>query len=138
MKKIAVVLSFLFILLTIPASAKRQSGQVSLYGKVLDAQDGDPIAWATVALLDEDENVIAGGSSDEEGFFNLIAEEGEYLLRCTFIGYADHQQIIKLSGDVVEVAPIKLALSAQTLESATVTERVKLVEMKIDKVVILP
>ena len=135
MKKIAVVLSFLFILLTIPASAKRQSGQVSLYGKVLDAQDGDPIAWATVALLDEDENVIAGGSSDEEGFFNLIAEEGEYLLRCTFIGYEDHQQIIKLSGDVVEVAPIKLALSAQTLESATVTERVKLVEMKIDKVV---
>ena len=129
MKKIAVVLSFLFILLTIPASAKRQSGQVSLYGKVLDAQDGDPIAWATVALLDKDENVIAGGSSDEEGFFNLIAEEGEYLLRCTFIGYEDQQQMVDLQGDVVEIAPIKLALSAQMLESAKVTEKVNLVEI---------
>ncbi|MGN1226729.1 MAG: carboxypeptidase-like regulatory domain-containing protein, partial [Candidatus Cryptobacteroides sp.] len=135
MKKLVVVLSLISILCSIPASAKRQSELVSLYGKVLDSEDGDPIAWATVALLDGEENVIAGGSTDEEGIFLLKAEEGEYLLRCTFIGYEDHQQMVSLSGNVVEVAPIRLALSAQTLEGATVTERVKLVEMKIDKVV---
>lgn len=135
MKKLVVVLSLISILCSIPASAKRQSELVSLYGKVLDSKDGDPIAWATVALLDGEENVIAGGSTDEEGFFVLNASEGDYILRCTFIGYEDHQQMVSLSGNVVEVAPIRLALSAQTLEGATVTERVKLVEMKIDKVV---
>lgn len=135
MKKLVVVLSFLSILTNLPAEAKRQVDQVSLYGQVFDYEDGNPIPWATVALLDADENVVAGTSTDEDGYFVLRSLPGKYILRCSFIGYEDQQQTVDLQGDVVEIAPIKLALSAQMLESAKVTEKVNLVEMKLDKLV---
>lgn len=73
---------------------------VSLRGKVLDKQ-GQPIAYASIALMSEDNKTLLTGTiSDTEGLFTLKDQkQGNYLLSVSFVGYTTLKQPIKLQED---------------------------------------
>lgn len=104
-------------------------------GTVVDAANGEPLGWATVALLDAAGNVVTGIACDEKGSYEIQTETGDYTLRVSMIGYSDATREICLQPGLNTMQTIALAVDSQMLSEAKVTERVKLVEMKIDKVV---
>ena len=104
-------------------------------GTVVDAANGEPLGWATVALLDVAGNVVTGIACDEKGSYEIQTETGDYTLRVSMIGYSDATREICLQTGLNTMETIALAPDSEMLSGATVTERVKLVEMKIDKVV---
>ncbi len=101
--------------LTTQAQAMRQG--VGLRGRVVDAEAA-PIAYATVVLLDGEEQV-AGLATDDEGRFLLTAAAGEYTLRVQYVGYETVEQQVKLPMEA-PLADILLHASATEIESVEV------------------
>ena len=129
----AVLLASIFAVFAIPASAARQE-RVQAKGKVFDVQ-GQPLAFATVALMAKDSTIVGGTSTDMEGAYVLEANAGSYTLVASMIGYRDLSLEVVLRAPVTELEEITLEDDSEMLEAAKVTEKVSLVEMKMDKIV---
>ena len=65
-------------------------------GTVVDAANGEPLGWATVALLDAAGNILTGIACDEKGAYELQTEAGEYTMRISMMGYLDAEQEVSL------------------------------------------
>lgn len=130
------LLSFVLLISLMHVTSPAEAQDVStLRGKVMDKDGGEPVGWATVALLGQDSTVVAGTSCGADGAFEIHAPEGKYVLTASLLGYKDHAQNIALASGLNDAGVIYLEADAQSLASATLTDRVKLVEVKIDKVV---
>ena len=102
----AVLLASIFAVFAIPASAARQE-RVQAKGKVFDVQ-GQPLAFATVALMAKDSTIVGGTSTDMEGAYVLEANAGSYTLVASMIGYRDLSLEVVLSAPVTELEEITL------------------------------
>lgn len=112
---------------TVAATAARQDGIVN--GKVVDAATGEPLEWVTVAVRNAAAEVTAGATTDSEGKFMVQTPEGS-TLTVSMIGYKE----VVLS-EFKDKMVISLEQDQEQLEAARVTEKVKLLEVKMDKVV---
>jgi hypothetical protein len=76
--------SVLLLLITIPDS----SGAQVVRGQLLDAQTGEPVSNATVALQDDLGSLVASTETDSVGAYSLTAPgSGRYSLRAEAWGY---------------------------------------------------
>ena len=83
-------------------------------GKVVDAK-GEPVAYATVALLSKaDSTVKCGVVTEEDGTFNLVTKETDGIMMVAMLGY----KTVYLAP--VDGAVIDLADDATLLEGASV------------------
>lgn len=114
-------------------AARQESAQ--LLGNVCDKGSGEAVGWATVALMRADSTIVAGTACDEKGEYALNAAPGQYVMKVSMLGYRDWSGDISLSSGKNSHETIYLEADRNMLSGATVTERVKLIEMKIDKVV---
>lgn len=110
---IAIALSF-----TAQALAATQS---PLTGRV-EEQNGDPIAYATVVALKENEQV-AGATTDENGVFTLRLQDGEYSLLTEFLGYEPDKRTIIVSGES-NLGTITLRQSSVEIAGVAVTAQI--------------
>jgi len=134
MKKIFIA-TLSILLISIPSAFCAAQTGVTLKGKVQDKATGEPVGWATVALMKADSTIVGGTSCDQFGRYELSAHAGNYLLTASLIGYKDFSREVSLRGVSSEAEPILLETDTQMLKGATVTEKVQLIEMKLDKVV---
>lgn len=118
----------------INAGAARQSVS-EIKGTVNDKSTGEPLGWATVALMRPDSTLAAGATCDEKGTYSIQAAPGEYILKASLIGYTDCLKKVNVTAGENVIEPLEMPEDARMLAGATVTERVKLIEMKIDKLV---
>lgn len=116
------------------ASAVRQNVS-EIKGTVLDKATGEPLGWTTVALMRPDSTLAAGATCDDKGAYSLQAAPGEYIIKASLIGYKDSYKNVNVVTGLNEIEPLNMSEDTQMIAGATVTERVKLVEMKIDKLV---
>ena len=108
MKRIIVV--FMMILVALGASAKND-----WKGKVVDTQ-GEPVAYATVAVLSKtDSTIVCGAMTQEDGTFNIITKEKEGIMMVALLGY---KTVYMVPSDG---ALITLADDTTLLESAVAT-----------------
>ena len=84
---LAAAMIFFFPGLAQAKSARQQAATVK--GTVVDATNGEPLGWATVALLDAAGNILTGIACDEKGAYELQTEAGEYTMRISMMGYLD-------------------------------------------------
>ena len=129
-----VLIAVMAILGGVNASAARQ-GESEVKGIVCDKTTDEPLGWATVALMRPDSTLAAGTTCDDKGAYSIQAAPGQYILRASLIGYKDCFRRISVLPGLNEIDAIRLSEDSEMLEGAKVTERVKLVEMKIDKLV---
>lgn len=108
---------------------------INIKGKVLEAESGNPLEFANVALLDEsDSSVVAGGMSDIDGSFNFESQPGAYILRIGFIGFDSHFQNLTLGEKRnVNLGNIRLTSDATSLDEVTVEGVTSMFETDIDK-----
>ena len=116
------------------ASAARQNA-AEIKGIVCDKSTGEPLGWTTVALMRPDSTLAAGATCDDKGAYSLQAAPGEYIIKASLIGYKDIFRNVKIVSGRNEIEPLNMSEDTQMIAGATVTERVKLIEMKIDKLV---
>lgn len=93
-------------------------GLGGLKGKVIEAESGEELAFATVKVMSEDE-VIAGAYTDVDGFFTIenIAP-GQYDVRVEYIGYQSllFENVIVKPGQMLEIEGEILVEMGQVIE----------------------
>lgn len=111
--------------------------KASIKGTVLDSQNGEPIEYASVALLNSaDNSVIAGDVSNKNGNFTIQnIKTGNYKLKIYFIGYESRimENINVLGNQNVQLEVIKLKVSNQALDEIVITSKKTNSSNKIDK-----
>jgi len=114
MKAVQVFLGF--ILWVLPLTL---SGQRNISGKIIDAENGNPVPGASVFIA----NSTVGTITDAEGYYSLnIPGAGNYQLTVSHVGY---QAVFKeiASGNTEMV--LNVALFAHELDEVTVAKKVR-------------
>lgn len=71
--------------------------QISIKGRVLDADSRTPLAYSNVRLLSPEGKLQAGQATDKEGRYTLKASSpGTYTLEVSYVGYKSYKELIKL------------------------------------------
>ncbi len=130
-KSLTLVIALSLFLIGTAASAQNGS---SVKGQVFEKSSGFPLAWATVAIS-RDSTIITGTACDENGKFSLSAPEGKYTLVFSMVGYIEQRRDLTMGKGTLEFPAVYMEEDAQMLQGARLVERERLVEMKIDKLV---
>jgi outer membrane receptor protein involved in Fe transport len=127
-------LPFLFLLLTTALNA-----QVTLSGRVADADD-KPLAYASIALVGaRDSAVIRGALTDEQGAFTIEnVAAGEYRVHAALLGYLSRYTapFHVEAGSQTARADIRLDAASDLLREVTVTATRPLFEQKADRLIV--
>lgn len=122
MKKTVLILLFMWLALPVIAQDK-------ISGKITDKANGEPLEFVTVASIDLEGKIMDGTTSGSDGSFSISFRKG-WTLKASLIGYFD----VSLQ-EAQSPLTIEMEQNQEMLTGATVTERVKLVEMKLDKLI---
>ncbi|OZC04122.1 DUF5686 family protein [Rubricoccus marinus] len=111
--------SRLAVLVLLASLGSASGAQTLLKGRVTDAETGESLPGANVALLDRDGAVIGGAATNLDGDFALRVDALPAPLAVRFIGY----ETARLTVTETPEAPLAVALvpSAATLGAITVT-----------------
>mgnify|MGYP003304316604 CR=1 FL=1 len=112
-------LSILLLGMVSASSATAQKHQLS--GRVTDSSS-NPIAYATVVLLDNSTQ-IAGGSTNDNGTFSLSATAGNYTLHISYVGYKTIDQAIELKSST-DLGDIVMEVDAERIDEVVVTANI--------------
>ncbi len=124
-------LPFIFVVLF---SAFGFSQKFSAIGHVNDSSN-HPVAYANVVLMASDgEETVIGTTTNDFGDFEAQLTSGKYLLKISFLGFAEHTQEI-LVEDNLDLKTITLKESLQQLEGVTVVAKRPTVTRLIDRLV---
>ena len=142
MKKILLTAIALFILqLPFASSLKAQSQQqrTTLTGKVLDAESGDPIAYATVTVATADSlmSPVNAVAADMGGSFSLIVKEpGDYKFVVSYVGYTSYIADLAITGGdkKLDMGIIKITEGTE-IEGESETVQKPLIKVETDKIV---
>ncbi len=124
---------FLFFLIWMASPSFGQS--IIIKGTVEDQNDGSPLAFANVMLLDPvDSSMVKGAMTNLKGEFDLSGEPGDFIFRVRFVGFRHFEKVISL-GREPEINLGKIALSAKEndLEEVLVEGVASMFESDIDK-----
>ncbi|RKE92010.1 TonB-dependent receptor domain-containing protein [Ichthyenterobacterium magnum] len=108
--------------------------QVKLDGFVYDEHTDRPIPYATIILKNSEDAFITGVSTNENGFYELNSEKGNYILQVNFIGYKTYTNPIDLNKDLTK--NITLLTDELQLDEVTVIAEKTSVQQLIDKKII--
>ncbi len=108
----------------------------SIVGTIIDATDGNPVAYATISVF-EGELLVNGTITDDAGKFEVEGlKNGTYRLSISFIGYESiTKDGVVVKGGATDIGTLKLGSSAEMLEEVVVTGQRALIEEKVDRLV---
>jgi outer membrane receptor protein involved in Fe transport len=106
-------------------------GQSQIKGKVTDGKE--PMAFANVYLSDEDNNLIKGVITSEDGTFEITSDNGTYTLNVSFLGYKNWKKTLDITGDL-DLGEIVIELDTE-LDTVVIVAKKKIFERKVDRMV---
>ena len=129
---------FTFLGCTLTSMAQVPGGddqrKTTVTGKVVDAENGQPLEFATLVLQSADDpNSVTGGITDAEGKFEVQAPAGRYNIRVEFISYKTYEVKGRRLSGREDLGTISLALDVATLDAVEITGERTTVEIKLDK-----
>lgn len=124
----------LFISLLFCLTAMAQRAQVS--GRVLDSEEGEALAYATVQIMKADStSMVTGGTTNGRGAFAIKnVPVGSYVVKISYIGYHNFFRPLTVKEGQLEaqVGTVLLTPSSVMLQAAVVEGQVRQIEMKDD------
>ena len=105
------------ILILLPLLSFARDGVGHIYGKVKDAESGEPLV-GVVLSLGEDYLWATSGSDGSFAFDNV--QKGKYILKAVCLGYVDTTIEVESKGKVEELE-IKMSISSLAIEEVVVT-----------------
>ncbi|TWO32807.1 TonB-dependent receptor [Seonamhaeicola sediminis] len=132
-KKKSLIFNLFFLLLTISGFSQKKN--VSITGKIIESSSNQPVAYATVLLVDVNtkEN-ITGTTTMDDGTFKLQTVVSKFYIEITFIGLKtkrifDFQQ----HNGTIDLGNIFLEEDLEKLDAIVVEAEVSKTEFKLDK-----
>lgn len=112
--------------------------RVKINGKVVDEKSGNSLDFATVTLLNAINNQsVRGGQTDLNGNFTFEnIENGSYLLKISFVGYAPFSKTITVNNTkaLLNLGSLKVKKgSGSVLNEVVVTARKDVIQLGIDR-----
>lgn len=111
-----------------------QRAQVS--GRVLDSEEGEALAYATVQIMKADStSMVTGGTTNGRGAFAIKnVPVGSYVVKISYIGYHNFFRPLTVKEGQLEaqVGTVLLTPSSVMLQAAVVEGQVRQIEMKDD------
>ncbi len=120
-----------------PSTSSLSPGRIT--GLLMDSLTGQPIPFASVALLSESGSILTGQTTAESGHFSFTKlREGTYGLNITYVGYQArtlHGIRITATQPAYELGSIRLKAQSQQLKEVQITATKALIEEKGDRLV---
>ena len=139
MKKITLFL-FIFIFCSFfsfsqnPYSKAVSISQFNVFGKIIDSESGDALEYATVTILNpEENNVITGGITDSNGVFNIPTEKGNYNILIEYISFKNYTIENLYVNENTDLGVISLIIDVESLDAVEIIAEETTVEIKLDK-----
>ena len=104
-------------------------------GLLFDKATNEAMAFASVALLQDDGTVVAGAMVNEKGVFEIDAVQGSYKLRASYIGYKEFIKELNVKGAVVDAGTIFMEEDENMLKEVVVKSQLPKTQLKGDAVV---
>ena len=134
MKNHSPFLSALFLLFSITSIIAQKS---VINGVILDQQSSQPIEYASIALLKQNDNaVLAGELANKNGTFTFrTVPSGKYKIKIYFVGYEIQylENILVENNQIINLDTIKLQRSNQSLDEIIIKGTKSNSYNKIDK-----
>ncbi|MFV0248902.1 MAG: TonB-dependent receptor domain-containing protein [Tenacibaculum sp.] len=107
--------------------------KVKLSGKVVEANTGEPLEYATIILTHLKSKKISGEITDIEGNFEVEVLKGNYAIKVEFIGFKTKNLANKTLTDNLNLGIIRLNEDAQALDEVEIIAEKSTVEIRLDK-----
>ena len=118
------------------AQATELADTVKLTGIVLDAESQEPLAYASVSVLNRpDSSLVDGVVTDETGSFTLDTRQQNFLVRVEYLSYEPQyfSDFSEQQSGVIHLDNIYLNVSDQMLQEVKVRGQREQVVMSLDK-----
>jgi outer membrane receptor protein involved in Fe transport len=120
-------------------SKKVEVGYGKLTGKLVEDGSGEPIPFATVALIDASGVTVDGTIADDNGDFIIKSiPAGTYKIQASFIGYEPYEVegvTFTGRGENQDLGNVKLSNGSISLDEVVVEGERELIEEKVDRMV---
>ncbi|WP_276391533.1 TonB-dependent receptor domain-containing protein [Eudoraea chungangensis] len=129
------LLFFFLLLLVCQGLLAQESKEHTVSGKVVEANSGTEIAFATVLIADTDtKQPITGTTTLEDGSFELSFNASNFYIEVSFIGYQSKTfDTVDTSLQSINLGVIVLVEDAEQLDEVIVQGEVSKMEFKLDK-----
>jgi len=125
--------ALLFILFLYNLTSFGQARQIVLSGTINDAENSEPLPYATVSVYNRNGDLADGGIADENGVFKLNLPPNDYSLNFEYIGFESVTIDIKPYPNNINIGTVKLISSFDSLEGVDVVGQSAEVEIRLDK-----
>ncbi|SHE42770.1 Outer membrane receptor proteins, mostly Fe transport [Arenibacter palladensis] len=135
MKKLLVqVLTACSLMLYCPAAIAQQ-GTVTIKGTVVEESNGQPIAYATVMVGDnETKKPIDGTTTMDNGSFSLETDASDYYIEVSYLGFKTKTfGPPPTQSQTIDLGRVALSEDAEQLQEVVVQGEVSRTEFKLDK-----
>src|SRR5690606_30941818 len=129
-------LLFVFISLNFTALIAQAPPQrsINITGKVIDAETGEPLEYATLVLESvENPDVVTGGITNIKGQFDVEAQPGNYNIRIEFISYKKFELPNQSLTSSKDLGIVKLELDIAQLDAVEIVGEKTTVQIQLDK-----
>ena len=132
-KKLPLVLFCLFATPLLFAQQPTNTINISLKGKVVEANSNAPLEYATIVLKNIATQNISGGITNEKGLFDITTPTGTYEISVEYISFKSIQlPTQKLTADK-NFGTIKLSEDANSLNEVVIIAEKSTVDIRLDK-----
>lgn len=124
---------FYIIIIALSTFLFSQAQEITIQGKVLEEGSNLPLEFATVSITNNENTVITGGITDENGTYALKLKPGNYTIKYEYISY---KSIIKANQDLKTnktLPSVYLALNTESLDEVLVRAETTEVQIRLDK-----
>src|SRR6056297_2419643 len=133
MQKIILPL-LLLTLTTFQGIAQQEQKPITISGKVVDSESGQPLEYATFVLQDADNpDKVDGGITDLSGEFEIETAPGTYNISVEFISYKTYSLKEQTYNSDTDLGSISLSPDVAQLAEVEVVGEKTTVEVRLDK-----
>ncbi|KAB5491607.1 MULTISPECIES: outer membrane beta-barrel family protein [Flagellimonas] len=126
----------LLLLALIPFTGQAQQNPkyITITGKILDSDSGQPLEYATFVLQKADDpNQVTGGITDPSGSFEIETAPGTYNIRVEYISYKTYARDGQTYNSSIDLGSIRLSPDVAQLQEVEVVGEKTTVEVRLDK-----
>ena len=124
----------LLTLTTFQSVAQQNQSSITLSGKVVDSESGQPLEYATFVLQNADSpDQVTGGITDLSGEFEIETTPGKYNIRVEFISYKTYSLQAQTYNSDTNLGTITLSPDVAQLAEVEVVGEKTTVEVRLDK-----
>lgn len=119
---------------TTSAQTRPNQNSITISGKVVDQDSGQPLEYATFVLQDANSpDKVTGGITDLDGNFEVQASPGQYNIRVEYISYKTFSRTNQNYNSSTNLGAIVLAPDVAQLQEVEVVGEKTTVEIRLDK-----